>query len=57
MHKGVGVAEDSAKYTVGPWLSFDPQAEKFVGDHAEKANVLVKDPNNKGFEVPTAADV
>lgn len=57
MRGGVGVPQDTAQYTVGPWLSFDPETERFVGDHADQANVLLKDPNNKGFEVPTVADV
>jgi len=57
MRKGVGVPEDKAEYTVGPWLTFDPKTERFTGDHAAKANVLLKDPNNKGFQVPEAAKV
>lgn len=57
MRDGVGVPEDGAEYIVGPWLSFDPETEKFVGDHADEANVLLKDPNNRGFEVPDVKDV
>ena len=34
-------------------LTFDPKTELHTGDHAEAANALLKDPNNKGFEVPT----
>jgi len=55
--KGAGVPEDKAEYTVGPWLNFDPMSERFTGDHAEAANKLAKDPNNKGFEVPDVKDV
>lgn len=57
MRDGVGVPEDGAEYTVGPWLSFDPQTERHVGEHAEQANALLKDPNNKGFEVPSPESV
>ena len=54
---GAGVPEDKAKYTVGPWLTFNPKTETFTGDHADAANALLQDPNNKGFEVPTVKDV
>jgi hypothetical protein len=52
MAEGVGVPEDGAEYTVGPWLTFDPETERHTGDHAEKANVLLKDKNRPGFEIP-----
>ena len=52
MRDGVGIPEDKAEYTVGPWLTFDPKTELHTGEHAEAANVLLKDPNNEGFEVP-----
>lgn len=55
--KGAGVPEDKAQYTLGPWLTFDPETERFTGEHAEAANVLVKDPDNKGFEIPDVKDV
>ncbi|MEQ8790743.1 MAG: Gfo/Idh/MocA family oxidoreductase [Pirellulaceae bacterium] len=56
MGKGVGVSE-TEKYTVGPWLTYDPQTERHTGEHAEAANALLKDTNREGFVVPTAADV
>jgi hypothetical protein len=56
MQKGVGVP-DSAEYTVGPWLTFDPQAERHTGDYADEANALLKDANRSGFEVPSLEDV
>ena len=52
MRDGVGIPEDGAKYTVGPTLTFDPQSVRFTGEHATAANVLLKDPNNPGFEIP-----
>ena len=55
--KDAGVPEDKAQYAVGPWLTFDPKTERFTGDHADAANKLLKDPNNKGFEVPDVKDV
>ncbi|MAI35176.1 MAG: Gfo/Idh/MocA family oxidoreductase [Rubripirellula sp.] len=57
MRDGVGIPENKAEYTVGPWLTFDPKTELHTGDHAEAANALLKDPNNKGFEVPTLESV
>jgi hypothetical protein len=54
---GMGVPEDKAEYTVGPWLTFDPETERFTGEHAQAANGLAKDRNNKGFEVPGLKDV
>jgi len=57
MSKGVGIPEDGNDYTVGPWLTFDPKTERFVGEHADAANELVKDVNRPGFEVPDAAKV
>lgn len=52
MRDGVGVPEDNAEYIVGPWLTFDPQTERFTGEFAAEANRLVKDPNRPGFDVP-----
>ena len=57
MRDGVGIPEDKAEYTVGPSLTFDPKTELHTGDHAEAANALLKDPNNKGFEVPAVDSV
>jgi predicted dehydrogenase len=57
MRDGVGVPEDGADYIVGPWLTFDPETERCTGDHADEANLLTKDPNNKGFEIPDVNDV
>lgn len=57
MQNGVGIPEDGAEYTVGPWLTFDPKTETHTGDHADAANALLKDPNNNGFEVPAADKV
>lgn len=57
MRDGVGVPQDGAEYIVGPWLTFDPKTELHTGDHADEANALLKDPNNKGFEVPSLKNV
>ena len=56
MDKGVGISEE-AKYTVGPWLTYDPKTERHTGEHAKEANALLKDPNRKGFEIPDAKKV
>lgn len=52
MTDGVGIPSD-AKWKLGPQLSFDPKSERFIGEHSEEANKLVKDPNNPGYEVPS----
>ena len=57
MRDGVGVPEDGGEYIVGPWLTLDPQTERFVGEHAEAANQLVKNPRMPGFEIPTPETV
>lgn len=57
MRDGVGVPENGAEYTVGPWLTFDPKTETHTGEFAQEANALLKDPKSPGFEVPTAAKV
>lgn len=57
MRDGVGVPEDKAEYTVGPWLTFDPQTERHTGEYASQANELLKDQNNPGFKVPSRSEV
>jgi predicted dehydrogenase len=57
MADGVGVPEDGSHYTVGPTLTFDPDTERFTGDHADDANKLLKDPNREGFVVPESGKV
>jgi predicted dehydrogenase len=37
---------------VGPWLNFDPVAERFTGDFAEEANKLMEEEYAAGFELP-----
>ncbi|HDP35596.1 MAG TPA: gfo/Idh/MocA family oxidoreductase [Candidatus Hydrogenedentes bacterium] len=57
MSKGVGIPEDGNEYTVGPWVTFDPETERFIGENGDEANVLLKDPNRPGFEIPSIAEV
>lgn len=52
MRDGVGVPEDKAEYTVGPWLTFDPKTERHTGEQAQAANALLRDPRNSGFDLP-----
>ena len=52
MRDGVGVPENGAEYTVGPWLTFDPQTETHTGEFKTEANALLKDVNSPGFEIP-----
>ncbi|MCH2117423.1 MAG: Gfo/Idh/MocA family oxidoreductase [Pirellulales bacterium] len=57
MRDGVGLPEDGTEYIVGPWLSFDSKTERHTGDHAERANALLKDDSNKNFRFPAAGQV
>lgn len=54
---GMGVPEDKADYVVGPWLTFDGEAEHFVGDNSVAANRLLADPRNAGFDIPSPESV
>jgi predicted dehydrogenase len=47
-----GVDLSSTPATLGPWLSFDPDQEKFVGDFAEQANALAQREYRAPFIVP-----
>lgn len=57
MTSGVGLPEEGTEYTVGPWLTYDPESERHTGEHADQANALLKDENRPGFQVPTVDDV
>ncbi len=57
MADGVGLPEDGNSYRVGPWLTFDPQAERHTGEFADEANALLKDANRPGFEIPSVSKV
>ncbi|HRJ08585.1 MAG TPA: Gfo/Idh/MocA family oxidoreductase [Prosthecobacter sp.] len=37
---------------VGPWLEFDPESEKFVGEFADEANKIAMEEYASGFELP-----
>jgi len=53
--KHVNVNEaDAAKWqpTVGPWLTFDPEAEKFTGTFADQANKYLKGPAGGKYREP-----
>lgn len=54
MSGGVGIPENGSEYVVGPWLTFDPARETHTGDFADAANMLLKDANRPGFEIPAA---
>ncbi|WP_182870853.1 Gfo/Idh/MocA family protein [Rhodopirellula sp. JC639] len=54
MSEGVGISGSDAKYQLGPMLTFNADTERFEGERADEANVLVKDANNPGYEVPSA---
>lgn len=43
---------DTEKAIVGPWLTFDPDSEKFTGEFAAEANKLMEGEYAPGFELP-----
>ena len=57
MANKVGIPRDKENYIVGPTLEFDPATETHTGEMADQANALLKNPNNKGFEIPDVAKV
>ncbi len=57
MSKGVGLPEDGTEYTVGPWLTFNPETERHTGAFSTEANELLKNANRPGFQVPDARNV
>jgi hypothetical protein len=54
---GMGVPENKAEYIVGPWLNFDSKTERFIGDNSDEANLLLSDPHNANFNIPTVKTV
>jgi hypothetical protein len=40
------------KISAGPWLEFDPDAEKFVGEFADEANKLATENYVDEFKLP-----
>jgi predicted dehydrogenase len=59
MRDGVGLGQQTRlghpvadQYRVGPWLTFDSPSEKFTGEFASNANILLRNPNRTGFEIP-----
>jgi predicted dehydrogenase len=51
-HVNVHDAADKWQPTVGPWLTFDPQSEKFTGTFAEQANKYLKGPAGGKYREP-----
>lgn len=48
---------EGGKIRLSPTLTINPESELFIGDHAEKANQLLKREYRKGYEVPEIAAV
>lgn len=46
---------DTTPATLGPWVTFDPQKEQFVGEHAKEANALSRREYRQPFAVPKIA--
>ncbi|MEX0778693.1 MAG: Gfo/Idh/MocA family oxidoreductase [Balneolales bacterium] len=57
MQDGVGLNRNNSKYRIGPWLTFDSESEKFVGELAANANTLLRNPRRSAFEIPEADKV
>lgn len=52
MRDGVGLNSNEHNYKCGPWLTFDSDSEKFTGEFAHNANLLLRNPSRTGFEIP-----
>lgn len=50
-----GIDPANSNFQLGPLLEFDGGQQKFVGEHAAKANPLLRREYRKGFEVPEVA--
>ncbi|MFO0957939.1 MAG: Gfo/Idh/MocA family oxidoreductase [Isosphaeraceae bacterium] len=50
-----GVNLDETRATLGPWVTFDAEKCRFVGDFAEAANALVRREYREPFVVPDIA--
>ena len=46
---------DTTPAALGPWVTFDPKSERFVGDHANDANALSQREYRQPFVVPKIA--
>jgi hypothetical protein len=46
---------EKEKTIVGPWLNFDPVAERFTGEFAAEANKLMEEEYAAGFELPVVS--
>jgi len=47
-----GVDVKQTPRVLGPWLTMDPQMERFTGEFAEQANVLARGTYREPFIVP-----
>jgi len=47
-----GVDLNATPAVLGPWLTFDPKHERFVGEFAKQANALARREYRKPFVVP-----
>jgi hypothetical protein len=47
---GIDVASEMA--VLGPWLTVNPETERFEGEFAEEANGLLDEGYRKGHELP-----
>ena len=47
-----GVDLGTTSSVLGPWLTFDPQREQFVGEFAEQADPLLRREYREPFVVP-----
>ncbi len=43
---------EKAPITAGPWLNYDPAANKFTGEFSDEANKLCEEEYAAGFELP-----
>lgn len=49
--KGHGVDPSKERALLGPRLKFDPDRERFTGEHADNANTLIREGDRAPFEI------
>ena len=47
-----GVEIDGTRTQLGPWLTIDPDSERFVGESADRANTIAMRDYREPFVVP-----
>ncbi len=52
---GIDLAQPEALAVTGPWLTLNPETERFEGEFADEANALLEEDYRPGHELPVIA--